>query len=464
MRALDALLCLGTASLLSVAAWATDRGAPVPAPAPAPSAAAADDPGPPRNSAEWLARLPDGETKRRFLLDCTGCHLFDERIALADEMPRPRAQWEEAVERMLRYAGANSSFPVISADREPEATAEWLTASLRRPPKKYAPPTSGWVKLEPGRGRITEFLLPDPRDLPHDIAIDRTGAVLVTGMFTDRIYQLDPASGIIGNVRIPIPQANPRAIELDAKGDWWVVLGTPHKVARYSPRSGKWRSFDVGMYAHSLAQAQNGKVWFNGHFTRWPELIGRIDPVQGRVTTEEVPPHATLAEQPGGPIPYEIRVAPDGRVWGSELAGNRLFCYAPRSETFLTYDLPTPHSGPRRFDIDANGVLWIPAYAANLLVRFDPVSARFEEIPLPVRNAAPYVVRVDRRNGRIWIGTAAADLVLAYDAGTRTFQSYPLPSRGALVRHLAIDPRSHDVWVAYGASPGIAARVARIAL
>lgn len=36
---------------------------------------------PSARSAGWLARLPDGETKRKFLLDCTGCHQFDERIA-----------------------------------------------------------------------------------------------------------------------------------------------------------------------------------------------------------------------------------------------------------------------------------------------------------------------------------------------------------------------------------------------
>jgi hypothetical protein len=31
-----------------------------------------------------------------------------------------------------------------------------------------------------------------------------------------------------------------------------------------------------------------------------------------------------------------------------------------------------------------------------------------------------------------------------------------------MVRHLAFDARNGDVWLAYGASPGIAARVARV--
>jgi streptogramin lyase len=114
------------------------------------------------------------------------------------------------------------------------------------------------------------------------------------------------------------------------------------------------------------------------------------------------------------------------------------------------------------FDVDAKGVVWIPAYSANRLLRFDPVTRMFSEIPLPSPDALPYIIRADRRTGALWIGTAAADALLRYDPARGQFETYPLPSRGALIRHLAVDPRSDAVWVAYGASPGIPARVARV--
>ena len=79
-----------------------------------------------------------------------------------------------------------------------------------------------------------------------------------------------------------------------------------------------------------------------------------------------------------------------------------------------------------------------------------------------MRDAAPYVVRVDHRRGDLWIGTGAADAVFRFDPRTEQFTTYALPTRGALVRHLDIDERTGAVWVAYGASPGVAARVARI--
>ena len=146
----------------------------------------------------------------------------------------------------------------------------------------------------------------------------------------------------------------------------------------------------------------------------------------------------------------------------SELQGNRIVEFMASTGKFRTFTLPTPSSGPRRFDLDAKGIVWIPAYSANRLVRLDPASGRFTEIDLAIRDAVPYVVRVDPRDGALWIGTSAADVLLRYRPAAAQFDVYPLPSHGALVRHLAVDGKRGAVWVAYGASPGIPARIARV--
>lgn len=414
-----------------------------------------DSTDPPRSSA-WLSLLPDGEAKRKFILDCTGCHQFDEKLARPQGKPRTEAQWVEAVTRMLGYAGASTSFPVIAADRDPNATAAWLAKNLR--PGEVAD-----TKIPAtGKADIREYLMPVPQDLPHDVVVEPNGDVLVTGMFSHKLFRLKPETGALSEIEIRgVPSSNPRAIDRDAGGRTWVVLGQPRRLAMMTADT-QWRSWDVGMYPHSLAVASDGKIWFNGHFTREPELIGYVDTARDTVVTYAVPPHPTLARGPGGPIPYEIRAAPDGRIWLGELQGNRLVAFTPGREKFETFTMPTPHSGPRRFDVDAKGIVWIPAYSANLLVRLDPATGKFREIPLPVKDAVPYVVRVDPRDGGLWIGTSAADALLRYQPRTDRFDTYPLPSRGALVRHMAVDPKSGAVWLAYGASPGIPARIARV--
>src|SRR5688572_33286473 len=78
------------------------------------------------SASQLLRLLPDGEEKRRFILDCTGCHAFDARIAAPAGRARTAIQWDSSTHRMLSYAGARTSFPVISAAREPASTSQWL--------------------------------------------------------------------------------------------------------------------------------------------------------------------------------------------------------------------------------------------------------------------------------------------------------------------------------------------------
>ena len=414
-----------------------------------------------RRSADWLALLPDGEEKRRFILDCTGCHQIDDQVARPGGRARTAPEFAERITYMLSFAGSTTGFPVIGHGRDATLTSLWLARYLA------ATPTVRPRATLPAGAEITEYEMPESADLPHDLAVDATGRVVITGMFSHRMWVLDPGAGRFDGVDIPVEKANPRALELDATGDWWVVLGARHMVARYSPASRSWRLWPAGFYPHSLAVARDGGVWINGHFTHAPELIARIDTIardsSKAVTTVTVPPHPSLGAGPGGPVPYEIRVASDGRVWTSELQGNRLFAYDPVKRTFDVFTMPETWSGPRRFDIDARGIVWIPAYASNELVRLDPRARQFTRFPLPESDAVPYVVRVDDTTKRIWVGSSASDAVYSYDEAANRFTTYPLPSRGALVRHLAIDPRTHDLWIAYGASPGrIPAKVARL--
>jgi streptogramin lyase len=410
-------------------------------------------------SAWWLSGLPDGEEKRRFILDCTGCHQFNETRVMKDGRRRTTAEWSADVGRMLNYAGAGSGFPVIAAGRDPDATAAWLSGALGAGAARAAPtPTAAAA-----HARITEYDMPVPQDLPHDLAIDRDGRVLVTGMFTAHVFRVSPEDGTIEAVPIPVDKANPRAIEVGPDGAWWVLLGQPKQIARRDPSDGAWKTWDIGMYPHSVAiDAAGATVWFNGHFTRDPEQIGRLNVADESTELFVVPRHPALADT-GGPLPYEQRIAPNGTVWLSELQGNRMIAYDPARAAFRTFDMPEPWSGPRRFDVANDGTLWIPAYSGNALVRLDPVTGAMKSYALPARDCLPYVARVSPRTGHVWLGTGAADAVLRFNPRTAAFDVFPLPTRGATVRHMAIDPASDAVWLAHGASPAVhPARTAKL--
>ena len=403
-------------------------------------------------SAAFLAALPDGDAKRAFIGDCTGCHTLREEIAYVNGAPRTHESWQEATARMLGFAGAHSNFPVISAERDAASTAKWLAESL---PARSAI-SWRWRRDLEQKAEIRTFMLPEAKDLPHDLAI-ADNRVIVTGMFTARMYIIDPATG--GVTTEGTPEPNPRAVEIDSQGNWWVVLGGPKKVARRS-RDGSWQTFDAGFYAHSVAIAPDRGVWVNGHFTHAPELLRRIDPMTGAARNVEVPAHPDFKTTP---VPYEVRAASSGEIWLSELLGNRIVRYDPASNQFKHWPMPARHSAPRRLDVDPNGIVWIPEYAANRLARFDPRTEQFTEYELPLKDSAPYVARWDARRGVVWIGTGAADALFRFDPRAQRFTYYRLSESDLLVRHLVIDGASGDIWLAPGASPGrAAARVIRV--
>ncbi len=404
---------------------------------------------PPASSA-YLALLPDGPEKRRFIVDCTGCHTFDARTAFPSGSPRSVESWVERIGSMHDRFGRGTGFPIIADPGSPDSLARWLAQHLVTPPAPVAPRAA-----DP---RVTEFEIPAPGDLPHDLIVAPDGKVVITGMFTHRMYLLDPTSGAITTEAIPVPGANPRALQIDADGTWWVLLGGPGMLAQRTP-AGEWRTHRVGMYAHSVARDARG-VWVNGHFTGHPSQLAHVEAASGTVTTAELP----SATAPGvSPIPYELRTGPDGRIWMTELHGGRVLAFDPRDRSHRVFEMPVPHSGPRRLDVSRDGRVWIPLYAAGEVVELDPASGRMDRHRLPVADALPYVVRVDDARNVVWVGTGASDAIHRFDRATRRFETIPLPSRGALVRHLDVDARTGDLWVAYGASPGtIPAKVARV--
>jgi virginiamycin B lyase len=410
----------------------------------------------------YFSMLPDDDEKRRFAVDCLGCHSLNARIVLdKNGKPWDEKGWTVATEKMMSFAGHTTRFPILPPDRDAKQTAAYVSKhitadAIQRACSEPSSPVATTVAHD-----VTEYDLPDPNDFPHDLMRDGRGRVLVTGMFSGLMYVLDPATGKFETVEIPVPQANPRALDVDAFGDWWILCGFPNKIARYRAKNGKWDVFDIGMYGHSVGVDSKHRAWFNGHFTRDPVQFGYVD-VTTRKTQVLEAPATPMPKEQGSPIPYELRVGPDGSVWMTELAGNRLLRHDPSSGETKAFTMASPHSGPRRCDIGPDGIVWVPEFAAGKLARFDPASETFEELDIPVRDSLPYCTRVDPRRGVVWTSLCAGDAIARFDPKTRRFDIFELPTRNAFIRHLDVDPETGDVWGAYSHSPNLEMRIVRL--
>lgn len=400
-------------------------------------------------SSRYLGLLPEGETKRRFILDCTGCHQFDPATIGVDGRLKSHAEWSAWTGQMLAFAGAHTSFPVMAPSRNAQATADWLVAHLgdeTRTVPDLAPPE---VEAD-ASVQFTEYDLPVPQDLPHDLVLDPEGRLVITGQLSGRMYVLDPATGTFEQRSIPVPNANPRALHVDADGTWWVLLGGPEQIARFDPTTGEWQTWGIGMHPHSIVR-DGERIWFNGHFSKDPEQIGVLDPATGAVMTYDVP--SPPMPDGGSTIPYGLRRGLGGTIWGTQLVGNRLVRFDPAAERFTLYDLPTAYSGPRRLDVAPDGTVWIPEYAAGKLARFDPATETFREYDLPIPDALPYIVRVDAERGWVWVATAGADALLRFFPDEERFAVHPYPTPRSIVRHLDLDSETGTLWLSYGNFP-----------
>jgi virginiamycin B lyase len=406
------------------------------------------------SGAAWLDLLPDNAETRQFILDCQGCHQLGWVRQQRGGWPS-EVEWKTSINKMLNYYGPQSGFPIIGPV-DADHTAVWLAQYLTDDAPTPQPPLP--ISGNAAKVRITEYDFPGAG--PHDLVLDSNGQVIVTGMFSNDMWSLDPVSGEFTRYDLP-GDANPRAVEIDSQGIWWIVFGNPFQVARFDPTTEELKTTSVGMYAHSIALDENRNVYVNGHFKANPGKVVMLDSQGERVRTFDIPDNNT-SNLTGLPISYDLHVDPNGIVWGSDLNWNRIYRLDPKTGAVKQYELPNSVSGPRRFDIDADGNLWIPEFSGSRLAMFDPLTETFKEWDMPTKNAEPYVVKVDHQSNLIWVGYAAADMVARFDPATETFTEYPLPTKFALIRHMAVDQSSGDVWFSYHHIPTAQDMVARL--
>ena len=225
----------------------------------------------------------------------------------------------------------------------------------------------------------------DSKTLMHNPMMDEKGHV----WFTARIRPgRNPAFCKQGS-----SQPSAKAFPLDTSG---------RQLSMYDPASGKFTLIDTCFSTHHLnfAADANNTLWLSGGIGG-PGVIGWLNRKMFEETGDEQKSQgwATFVVdtngngkrdayvEPNQPVdpnkdkrvlftPYAVAVAPDGGVWGTEVAypGRiaRLMPGANPTDTALTeiYEVPLPGFSPRGGDVDSNGVYWA-ALASGHLGSFD---------------------------------------------------------------------------------------------
>jgi virginiamycin B lyase len=416
-------------------------------------------------SAEWLMSMSGTDQQKTSLMNCVNCHTLQRPLTsthTADE-------FTQVIYRMMGYA--SGSQPIrpqrrVNADAvagNPEnyrvlagylASVNLSSGPAWGYPLKTLPRPTG----RSTRVIVTEYRLPRPTIMPHDVMLDEHGTVWYSDFGEQFFGKLDPKTGKVTEWPVPSPKPGyPEGmLELkeDTDGQFWLGMMFQGAIARFNPQTEKFKIYsappeinDEGFQVNMLAQhvAVDGKVWTSGK----QDEIYRVDVNAGKY--EKFLP---LKQLPG-PGPYGIyglTTDSHNNLYFAEIGDSHIGRIDAKTGEVKFYATPTRHSRPRRIQADSQDRLWFGEYTGNRIGMFDPKTEKFTEWELPSPWSGPYDATCDK-NGELWTGGMTNDRVSRINPKTGETVEYLLP-KSTNIRNVFVDNSTTPVTFWTGSNHG----------
>jgi virginiamycin B lyase len=217
----------------------------------------------------------------------------------------------------------------------------------------------------------------------------------------------------------------PTSLAMGADRAIWFANGSV--IGRMTP-SGSVRTFALpdGVRSFSIANGFGGELWFTDQGTT---AIGRISP-SGKVRMFPTPTREGNPIGVGGAAnPFSITKGPDGAMWFTESAADRIGRITPEG-VITEYELPSydrVHANPQGIVLGPDDRLWFVQPLDGTIAAFDPKTKRFREYDLPIRDAFP--ADITSANGVVFVADPNNGIVRVKPDGTATVSRLPTPDQ-----------------------------------
>jgi virginiamycin B lyase len=180
---------------------------------------------------------------------------------------------------------------------------------------------------------------------------------------------------------------------------------------------------------HDPALAPDGSLWYTGQAAN---KLGRLDPATGTfkeysLKTPGSGPHGLVADQ-------------DGNIWFTAISGGYVGKLDPSTGEIAEY---RPSDGtkidPHTPVFDHDGILWFTNEDTNYIGRLDPKSGKMTMTKVPTPHAVPYGIVILQSNMPFFCEFGTNRLATV-DPKTMTIHEYILPAASARPRRLALAP------------------------
>jgi virginiamycin B lyase len=280
---------------------------------------------------------------------------------------------------------------------------------------------------------VTYFPVPSGAG-PHDVAPAPDGRVWYTAQQQGALGRLDPATGRVEQIPLG-PGSAPHGVIVGPDGAAWVTDSGLNAIVRVDPRTRAVRTFplpEAGRSANlnTASFDRRGQLWFTGQ----RGVYGRLDPHSGELV---------VWESPRGSGPYGITTTPDGVVFYASLAGSHIARIDVATGKATVIEPPTRGQGARRVWSDSKGRIWVSEWNSGQVSVHDPSSGAWRSWKLPGEEPRAYAVYVDERD-QVWLTDFAANAIVRFDPVAERFTSFASDRRSANVRQL--HGRKGEVW------------------
>ncbi len=166
--------------------------------------------------------------------------------------------------------------------------------------------------------------------------------------------------------------SGPAIVAVDEDNVVWTALARSGKLARFA--NGRFTFYDIGTESRPVgivpdraANGRSGVIWIAAAFD---DKLVRFDVRSGRKDVVDLSEDAAW--------PFMVALAPDGAVWFTQRAADRLGRLDPKTLTVTSIEVPDAGASPAGLAIDqTTGSLWFTESTGDRVRRFDPQSNTF---------------------------------------------------------------------------------------
>jgi virginiamycin B lyase len=186
-----------------------------------------------------------------------------------------------------------------------------------------------------------------------------------------------------------------------------------------------------GTYAHDVAPADDGTVWWTAQGTG---QLGRLDPRTGE---------SELIDLGSGSSPHGVIVGPDGHAWVTDSGLNTIVRVNGETNEVTAFPLETDYANLNTATFDNNGILWFTGQS-GVYGSVNPETSEVVVYEAP-RGTGPYGITTTP-TGEVYYASLAGSHIARIDknTGQATVIEPPTPNQGA--RRVWSDSQGR-IWV-----------------